>query len=333
MTNKQTQDQQHRLINIRLEAVRESPKNPRLAIKKAAFDELKASIFANGLLQPIGVRVVDGTYEIVGGHRRFLAVSELAHEHPADSRFETVPALVIEASDERVAALRLAENVNREDLSPHEVAEGVIDALETGITEEELAERLGWGKRNVYRYTEFHAAPPWLKEFTKSVPDPVKKLDEQGNVMIDAATGTPKMDVKKLPALSFTHVTDLITLYNTLHDHDDEQFVALGSAYKPKAELVINNLARAASKEEWSTLRLRKEIACVKAPPAETPASQQAKKRGAQKSSAPFSITKERVAIDLGRAYSDEERAALASALTTALSALGIMAVKIDDAR
>jgi ParB/RepB/Spo0J family partition protein len=267
MTNKQTQDPQHRLINVRLDAIRESPKNPRLTIKKNAFDELKASIFANGLLQPIAVRLVDDAHEIVGGHRRFLAVKELAQEHPGDGRFETVPALVIDASDERVAALRLAENVNREDLSPHEVAEGVMDALETGITEEELAESLGWGKRNVYRYTEFHGAPPWLDEFTRSVPDPVKKLDDQGKVVIDAATGKPKTDVKKLPALSITHVTDLITLYNTLHEHDEQKFVELGSAYKAKAELVIHTLARTAAKEEWSTLRLRKEIASVKAPP------------------------------------------------------------------
>lgn len=34
-------------------------------------------------------------YEIVGGHRRYLAVRELAREHPADPRFTTIAALVV----------------------------------------------------------------------------------------------------------------------------------------------------------------------------------------------------------------------------------------------
>jgi ParB/RepB/Spo0J family partition protein len=318
------------LKNVPLASLSTSTKNPRLTLEKKAFDELKASIKNNGLLQPIAVRVVDDNFEIVGGHRRYLATKELAHEHPDDPRFATIPALVIDAQDERVAAMRLAENVNRANLTTKEIAEGVMDALESGLTEAELAERLGWGLRKVYQYTQFHAAPPWLQEFAKAVVHEVKKLDEAGHVVIDAKTGAAATTKEKLPALSFTHVFELLTLYNVLHQHDVQQLDELGESHRPQAERTIRRLALSAAKEEWSAARLRKEISRVKDPPAGTPASR-SKNGGAQRSSAPFTITKERIAIDLTRALSEEERATLASSLTTALSTFGIMAVKIDD--
>ena len=151
--------------------------NPRMKLDAGAFLELKKSILKNGLLQPIAVRAAGDGYEIVGGHRRYHAVKELAHEHPNDARFATIAALVVDAGDQRVAAMRLAENINRADLSPLEIAEGVADALENGMTEDELAESLGWAKRNVYRYKQFHDAPGWLKAFATEVPHASKKLD------------------------------------------------------------------------------------------------------------------------------------------------------------
>jgi ParB/RepB/Spo0J family partition protein len=320
------------LKNVPLSSISPSTKNPRLTLEKKKFAELKASIMSNGLLQPIAVRVVDDNFEIVGGHRRYFAVKELAHEHPDDARFASVPVLVIDAADQGVAALRLAENVNRADLAPREVAEGIIDALESGMTEEELAARLGWGIRNVYRYTQFHEAPAWLREFAVRVPNPVKKVDDAGNPVINPKTGAAIMVDDDLPALLFTHVHELVTLYNVLHQHDVQQLDEIGESYKPQAEKTVRKLARAASKEEWSAVRLRKEIARVKDPPSGTTSSR-SQKNGAQKSSAPFTVTKERVAIDLTRTLNDAQRADLANLLTTALSAFGIMAVKIDDAR
>ena len=199
-----TADQDRGLLHLSLARVSTASTNPRMKLESGAFLELKKSVLKNGLLQPIAVRLAGDYYEIIGGHRRYHAVKELAHENPNDARFATIAALVVDAGDQRVAAMRLAENINRADLSPLEVAEGVADALENGMTEEELAESLGWAKRNIYRYKQFHDAPGWLKAFATEVPLASKKLDDHGAPVLDGVTDAPVHDVEKLSVLSFS---------------------------------------------------------------------------------------------------------------------------------
>ncbi len=176
------------MLNIPLNRVAPSIANPRMTLDKEALQELMKSIATNGLLQPIAVRVAGDKYEIVGGHRRFHAVQELARKHPEDARFATIAALVVNLADKQIAGARLAENISRADLSPLEIAEGIADALDKGMTQVELAQSLGWEERNVYRYRQFHQAPAWLKAFGSVVPSPVKKLDEAGVPVLDPVT-------------------------------------------------------------------------------------------------------------------------------------------------
>src|SRR5213076_2597331 len=77
--------------------------------------ELAVSIKAHGLLQPIVVRPVAAGFELVAGERRFRA-AQLAG-------VERLPALVREVEDP--LELALIENLQREDLSPLEEAEGL----------------------------------------------------------------------------------------------------------------------------------------------------------------------------------------------------------------
>lgn len=297
--------------------------NPRMKLETGAFLELKKSIEKNGLLQPIAVRVSGDAYEIIGGHRRYHAVKELAHEHPNDARFATIAALVVDAGDQRVAAMRLAENINRADLSPLEVAEGVADALENGMSEEELAESLGWAKRNIYRYKQFHDAPGWLKAFATEVPLASKKLDEHGAAVLDGVTDAPVHDIEKLPGLGFTHLFELLTFYNLLHDADRLELEERGGEkFRAQAERSIKKLARAAAKEEWSIAKLRAEIKRTKDPTPQTPASSNAKPA--------FVVSSQRVNVDFTR-VAQNERARLAAQLRAALLDFGYKQVVISD--
>ena len=268
------------MLSIPLAHVSPSGANPRMTLDREAFKELKRSIFQNGLLQPIAVRVAGVNYEIVGGHRRFLAVRELAHEHPDQERFSTIAALVVDLADTRVAAARLAENINRANLNPLEIADGIADALESGMTEEELAESLGWATRNVYRYRQFHGAPGWLRAFATEVPLATKRLDEHGVAVLNATTDVPLHDVEKLPGLAFTHLFQLLTFYNRLREADEQELHERGGErFKPQAERTIKKLARAAAKEEWSIAKLRAEIKRIAEPPPRTPASRATRKK------------------------------------------------------
>lgn len=308
------------LRNIELAQISQSDANPRFTLDKEAFKELKKSIKNNGLLQPIAVRVVGDTYEIVGGHRRFLAVRELAREHPDDGRFKALPALVVDITDTRVAAARLAENINRADLNPLEIAEGIADAIKNGMTNDEVAESLGWAKRNVYRYRQFDAAPGWFKALATEVPMPTKKLDEHGAPVHDAVTDAPVLDVEMLPGLPFTHLSELLMLYGVLHENDKLELQEKGGEkFKPHAERIIKKLARSAAKDQWSIAKLRAEIKCTKDP-----------KPRAATQNAPYTITPEKVAIDFKRVR-ENERGDVAAQLTKALLEFGYETVLIID--
>lgn len=101
--------------NLPVDKVHPNPHQPRRHFDEARLRELAASIKASGVHQPILVRQIGPEHwELIMGERR-LRASKLAQK-------ETIPALVVEADDERSAAQALVENMQREDLTPIEEA-------------------------------------------------------------------------------------------------------------------------------------------------------------------------------------------------------------------
>jgi len=86
----------------------------RESIDPTRIRELADSIKAQGLLQAIVVRPLNGRYEIIAGHRRYLACSTLGLTH--------VTCNVKDLSDEDAALAKAMENMQREDLTPIEEA-------------------------------------------------------------------------------------------------------------------------------------------------------------------------------------------------------------------
>jgi len=83
-----------------------------------SMDTLTADIKRNGLLQPILVRPVGTRYAVVSGHRRFAACKTL--------EWKTIDCVVRNLSDEEAYIINLTENIQREDLSPGEIADRAI---------------------------------------------------------------------------------------------------------------------------------------------------------------------------------------------------------------
>jgi ParB family transcriptional regulator, chromosome partitioning protein len=91
---------------------------PRTRMDPQSIAELADSIKAQGLLQPILVRQVDGgKYEIIAGERRWRA-AQLAG-------LAQVPVVVRAVPDQAALAMALIENIQREDLNPLEEAGGI----------------------------------------------------------------------------------------------------------------------------------------------------------------------------------------------------------------
>ena len=110
---------------------------PRTRMDPGSLEELAASIKAQGVMQPILVRPVNGSaYEIIAGERRWRAaqIAELAD----------VPCLVREIPDEAALAMSLIENIQREDLNPLEEAGGIQRLIdEFGMTHQQAADAVG----------------------------------------------------------------------------------------------------------------------------------------------------------------------------------------------
>jgi ParB family chromosome partitioning protein len=110
---------------------------PRKSFDQEKLEELAESIRQHGVIQPLTVRkLASGYYQIIAGERRWRA-ARLAG-------LEEIPAVVIEADDQKAMELAMIENLQREDLNPIEEAEGFRVLVETyGMTQEQAAERVG----------------------------------------------------------------------------------------------------------------------------------------------------------------------------------------------
>ena len=114
---------------------------PRTRMDEGSLYELAESIKAQGIMQPILVRMVHvganaGKYEIIAGERRFRA-AKLAG-------LSEVPVLVRDVPDQAAAAMALIENMQREDLNPLEEAQGLQRLIkEFGLTHEDAAQSVG----------------------------------------------------------------------------------------------------------------------------------------------------------------------------------------------
>lgn len=120
-----------------LDMIQPGKYQPRVDMSQESLDELADSIKAQGLVQPIVVRPINGgRYEIIAGERRWRA-SKLAG-------LDTVPALVRDVSDRSAIAMALIENIQRENLNPMEEANALHRLREEfSMTHQEAAEAVG----------------------------------------------------------------------------------------------------------------------------------------------------------------------------------------------
>jgi ParB family transcriptional regulator, chromosome partitioning protein len=118
---------------------------PRQHFAQAEIDELAESIQSLGILQPLIVRPHPnrpGAYEIIAGERRWRAAQQV--------RLHEVPALVRELSDGEALEIALVENLQRENLSAVEEAEGYRRLMdEYSHTQEALARMLGKSRSHI----------------------------------------------------------------------------------------------------------------------------------------------------------------------------------------
>lgn len=143
--------------DISLDLVDEPKGILRIDIDPGELDVLAQSISEIGLLQPILVAVDGERYEIVFGHRRYLACQQLG--------LSVIHAIIRSMTHEEVGIARATENLARADLTPLEEAStyrNLIDGY--GFTLEQVAKKIGKKPATVKRRMDLLRMPPQLQQ-------------------------------------------------------------------------------------------------------------------------------------------------------------------------
>jgi ParB family chromosome partitioning protein len=131
---------------VPLAEITPNPFQPRKHFTPEALAELQASIQVHGVLQPVVLRRVGpSAYQLIAGERRWRA-SQAAG-------LTSVPAVVRDGvSDQAMLELALVENLQRADLDPIEKAKGFRQLQEQGLTQEEVARKVGMQRPTVANF-------------------------------------------------------------------------------------------------------------------------------------------------------------------------------------
>ena len=123
-----------RVIFLPLKNIQPNPAQPRKIFNPEQLDSLADSIRRHGILQPLSVRRVGLSYQLIAGERR-LRAAELAG-------LTDVPCIVMAMDDRESSLAAMVENLHRQDLDYIEEAQGIARLMSDFDMRQEQAARL-----------------------------------------------------------------------------------------------------------------------------------------------------------------------------------------------
>lgn len=126
------------VIQVYTSNIERNPKQPRQWFDNAELEQLTISVREHGIIQPLIVTPSSkpDVYILIAGERRLIAARRI--------NLETVPVIVREVTDEQeILILALVENVDRSEMTPVEEGDGYIVLREQGMSNAEIARKVG----------------------------------------------------------------------------------------------------------------------------------------------------------------------------------------------
>ena len=146
-----------RALDIDIDLLRPNRFQPRTVMDDARIEELSRSIKAQGVIQPIVVRKAEKGYEIIAGERRWRA-SQMAG-------LLKVPVVVRDIPEDRLLAVALIENIQREDLNPIEEATAYRRLSdEYNMTQDQISDAVGKDRSTVSNVMRLLKLPREVRE-------------------------------------------------------------------------------------------------------------------------------------------------------------------------
>ena len=166
---------------LALSRLRPGKYQPRTRMDPASLAALAESIRAQGIIQPILVRKSDSDahYEIIAGERRYRAAMQAG--------LTEVPVTIRDVPDSAALAIALIENIQREDLSPLEEAQGIARLIEEfKLTQDAAAQAVGRSRSAVANLLRL-----------LQLPGPVRDLLNDGRIDMGHARALLALDGAK----------------------------------------------------------------------------------------------------------------------------------------
>ena len=125
-----------RVVFLPIRAIRPNPAQPRKFFREDALEELAESIRRHGILQPLSVRRVGMSYELIAGERRLRAGTIAG--------LTEIPCIVMTMDERESGMAALVENLQRQDLDFIEEARGISQLMtQWDMSQEQAARILG----------------------------------------------------------------------------------------------------------------------------------------------------------------------------------------------
>ena len=141
-----------------LEDIRPNSQQPRVRFDEATLEALRDSIKLHGVIQPVAVRRVGDSYELISGERRLKAAKM--------AELSKIPVIIHEdVSDQASLEWAMVENLQREDLDPIERAKGFqLMMSRLSLKQDQVAERVGLKRSTITNHLRLLELPSEVQE-------------------------------------------------------------------------------------------------------------------------------------------------------------------------
>lgn len=149
------------IVELDVNELRPNPYQPRTVFDEDALKELAESIKENGVIEPIIVKKSIKGYDVIAGERR-LKASKIAGK-------ETIPAIIRQLSDDKMAEIALLENLQRENLTALEEAMAYKSLIEKlNLTQEQLAKKVSKSRSHITNMLGLLRLPEEVQEMIQA---------------------------------------------------------------------------------------------------------------------------------------------------------------------
>ena len=210
-----------------------NPDQPRRFFDENGLQELAASIKELGIIQPLSLRKVGDSYQIIAGERRFRAAKIAG--------LKSVPAYIRIANDTELTEMALIENIQREDLNAIEIALTFKKLIETyNLTQERLSERIGKKRATIANFIRLLRLPAEVQIGLRD-----RRLD-MGHARALLTLDDPQLQLKLYnqivkEGLSVRRVEELAKKFRMDSSHEDDTPSKTDKAFYNKDYDILKN--------------------------------------------------------------------------------------------